>query len=132
MGYTQEEIFNFCNDNQEYSKEKIMDLMMKEFNFKRETVQKYYYNWKRAFIKTDDCVPSEGIIIEDDYTFKELDSTIYKGKYGDYLVVGNKVIVGDKTFKSIRDVENYRKSELKKFYKKLGELCQVIERLKGE
>lgn len=143
-----DEIYMFINQNSEWNKETIIKKVLQKFNISQATAQAYYYMWKKEYMKGANCVPKGNSkikqeqkqkagpkdgklkeknkeVINDGLKIKE--GIIIKGKYGTYIKEKNKVTVGDVTFKSVEDVEEYKKKEITLFYKRLAEVIDVMK-----
>ena len=135
-----DEIYKFINENAEYRKETIIKKVVKRFNISQEDAQDYYYKWKKEFMKGANCVPKnpkgdlqleekeepkKEKLINNDLKIEQ--ATFIKGKYGLYIKQGKKVIAGDEVFRSIEDLEAYKKKEVALFYARLSEIHDIFE-----
>lgn len=136
-----DEIYKFINENSEWNKETIIKKVLKKFNVSQASAQAYYYMWKKEFMKGANCVPkkSKNNLETKVETYKEPakeeaksnlrleNGKVIKGKYGVYIKEGKKVIAGEEVFKSIEDLETYKKKEIALFYERLSEIYDVFE-----
>ena len=53
------EVMNYLNDNAEKDKDKLIAAIKKTFNLSSNTANQYYYKWKKEFMHSNDCVPTE-------------------------------------------------------------------------
>ena len=53
------EAMNYLNDNAEKDKDKLIAAIKKPFNLSSNTANQYYYKWKKEFMHSNDCVPTE-------------------------------------------------------------------------
>lgn len=138
-----DEIYKFINENAEYRKETIIKKVVKRFEVSPASAQAYYYKWKKAFMKGANCVPKnpksdlqlekkeepkkEKLIEVTNNDLKIEQAAVIKGKYGLYIKEGKKVIAGDEVFRSIEDLEAYKKKEVALFYARLSEIYDIFE-----
>lgn len=137
-----DEIYKFINENAEYRKETIIKKVVKRFEVSPASAQSYYYKWKKEFMKGANCVPkntnnsqleqkedpkNEKLIEVTNNDLKIEQATFIKGKYGLYIKQGKKVIAGDEVFRSIEDLEAYKKKEVALFYARLSEIHDIFE-----
>lgn len=57
------EINEYLTDNQGRSKPYLITNLVKKFGIKKDTADNYYYNWKKEYMNTSKCVPTEEIKI---------------------------------------------------------------------
>lgn len=135
-----DEIYKYINENSERDKDTIIKKVLKKFNVSQASAQAYYYMWKKEFMKSANCVPKktkENLQTKQE-THKKPEKEeaksnlrlengkVIKCKYGVYIKEGKKVIAGEEVFKSVEDLEAYKKKEIALFYKRLSEIMDVM------
>lgn len=120
----------FFDRNESFSKEESMKKASKKFNIKENTAQTYYYRWKKEFMNTGKCVPKEEkkevIRTREGNELKIQHFKAIKGKHGIYIKEDGTVRCGEEVFRNEKELEAYKKREIKNFYEKLSEILDVM------
>lgn len=151
-----DDIKQYLNKNEWKEKQVLINDICKNFNVKANTAEKYYYEWKKEFTGSNNCIPieenkiipkqqdlKEKIIIKHDVrpmdidkeeVFKKSKLKIVKanliGEYGEYQITEDGVKVGEELFKSEDDLEVYRKAQIRNFYLMISEITEVLKMVK--
>ena len=149
----EDQAFKYFTDNTEKSKEKLIKEVVKKFRVAESSANIYYYRWKSEFMDTDNCIPKEEkkiekpkpkgkikiqvphdtkpINVSKEEIFKKPKITIIDGKVDyngkEFQIKNDAVVVGEESFKSIDELEEYKKRQLKEFYSQIGEIAEVLE-----
>ncbi|MDU5108876.1 MAG: hypothetical protein E6248_00400 [Clostridium sp.] len=57
------EINKYLTDNQSRAKSYLINNLVEKFNITKRSADTYYYNWKKEYMNTSKCVPTEEIKI---------------------------------------------------------------------
>lgn len=84
-------------------------------------------NKKDETTKDDEVIKSETVVINTNTHKFKIKKIELKGNFGEYIKEGDKVIVGEITFNSLEDVEEYYKKEIELFNKRIEEIREVYK-----
>ena len=116
----------FIGRNKDKSSETIKELLVKEFGIAQRTATDYLRLYRREHkeeAKKEVKKRAENMI---NITGLEEIGKIFKGKYGEYKIIGSKVVIGEEEFDSVEQVEEYRDKEIINFQRKINEILDVM------
>lgn len=130
-------IRDYCNANVDKTKSELLQGLRKKFKLTDATAKKYYYDWKSEYLQTNECKPREirafgtsrkkrksgKIFILDNIEY----DTEKEGKYIKYVCRKDGIEVNGILFKSIADVEEFKREQFDIANKQLTEIKQLIE-----
>lgn len=153
-----ENIKKYLSENEGKEKQVLIKDICEKFDVKNKSAEIYYYQWKKEFTGSDECIPKEEKIIvplakqeetkekiiiphdikpinaDQEDVFKKSKLKIVtanlKGEYGEYQITEEGVRVGEELFKSEDDLEVYRKAQIRNFYLMLSEITEVLKMVK--
>ena len=153
-----ENIKKYLNENEGKEKQVLIKDICEKFDVKEKSAEIYYYQWKKEFTGSNECIPKEERIIDllpkqekikekiiiphdvkplnadKEVVFKESKIKIVtanlKGEYGEYQITEEGVKVGEELFKNEDDLETYRKAQVRNFYLMISEITEVLKMVK--
>lgn len=153
-----ENIKKYLSENEGKEKQVLIKDICEKFDVTKKSAEIYYYQWKKEFTGSDECIPKEEktvvlepkeekikekIIIphdikpintDEEEVFKKSKIKIVKadlkGEYGEYKITEEGVKVGEELFKNEDDLETYRKAQIRNFYLMLAEITEVLRMVK--
>lgn len=125
-------IYDFLYNSDLDDKSKIVKDLSDRFKIKMSTANKYYYDFIKEMNEAvvhieerpalNNKLSREKIRIRD----TEKKGKVICGKYINYTIVDNGVIVNGYLFRNEKDLEDFRRREFAMAYKQLGELADVL------
>jgi len=153
-----ESIKKYLSENEGKEKQVLIKDICEKFDVKGKSAEIYYYQWKKEFTGSDECIPKEENIVaplpkqekikekiiiphdvkplnaDEEEVFKKSKIKIVKadlkGEYGEYQITEEGVKVGEELFKNEDDLEAYRKAQVRNFYLMLAEITEVLRMVK--
>lgn len=129
----EDELKNYFSRNTDKTSTELICNVMRKFDVTKNTASKYFYEWKKEYMRSNTCVPKVKAL--EKTNFKKLRNTekilvvenneygkAIKGEYIDYIIRKNGIEVDNMLFKSWKDLEKYREHAKKQ----LAELEKIM------
>lgn len=149
------EIKKYLSENDGKDKEILIKEISKKFITTEKSAEIYYYQWKKEFTGSNKCVPKEEkkveaelkeapkekvMILHDIKPINADKEEVFKnkpkikiitaklqGQCGEYMVTDGGIKIGDVLIKNEKELEEYKREELKQFYMMLGEVSEILD-----
>lgn len=125
------EIKEYLNKNINKDKCKLIKFICSNWNVTEKSANIYYSQWRSEFLNNKN--KKVVINIKEEKIFKQFKEIgqVVEGDVGEYIVVNKSVIYDDTVFKNEADIEKYKQKQLKRFYGQLGEILDLLEKIKA-
>lgn len=126
-------IDNFLYEINTDDKDEILLQLSEKFKLKLNTAKKYYKDFCEAMEELGTGDNEEKLLINnklhrDKIRIRDTEKRgkLIPGKYVNYTIVDNGVVVNGYLFKNEKDIEDFRRREFDIAYKQLGEIADVL------